>query len=116
MDTERVFRFSILLLALAIVPPALSFDHPLSPEAIREAYFLGTGNADKRADFFKKYTQHPPALETGPNIDAIEVETPFACVVDAVTQKSLGYHAPDAEHDFLGKPGCFHVRVRIYFT
>jgi hypothetical protein len=44
MDTERVFRLSILLLALAIVPPALGFDYPLSPEAIREAYFLGAGN------------------------------------------------------------------------
>jgi hypothetical protein len=116
MKSPLHFRFSILLLTLAIGQLALGSDYPLSPEAIREAYFLGSGNPDRRAEFFAKYTHHLPMPKDGPNVAWIEVETPFACVVDAVAHAPLGYHAPDAEHDFLGKPGCFRVRVEIYFT
>jgi hypothetical protein len=116
MKSHSHLRYSILFLALALVQLALGFDYPLSPEAIREAYFLGNGNPEKRAEFFAKYTHHLPMPKDGPNIASIEVDTPFACVVDAVAHKLLGYHAPDAEHDFLGKPGCFRVRVEIYFT
>lgn len=112
------FRISVLafVLALAAIPASLGFNDPLSPEAIREAYFLGVGSYEKRAELLEKYVQHPPALETGPDVGAIEVETPFTCIVEAMTHKPMGYHAPDAEQDFLGKPGCFKVRVQIYFT
>ncbi len=84
---------AILLLALIIVQPALAFDYPLSPEAIREAYFLGKASPEKRNAFFEPYRQNLPVPKTGPNVALIEVETPFAFVVDAITQAPANYHA-----------------------
>jgi hypothetical protein len=107
---------AILSLALIIVQPALAFDYPLSPEAIREAYFLGKASPEKRSAFFEPYRQNLPVPKTGPNVALIEVETPFACVVDEITRAPASYHAPDAEQDYLGKPAEFRVHVEIYFT
>ena len=105
MKSNLYLRFLTLFLALTIVHFTFGFDYPLSSEAIREAYFLGSGNPDKRAEFFAPYTHHLPVPKSGPNVASIGVETPFACVVDAVAHAPLGYHAPDAEHDFLGQAG-----------
>lgn len=107
---------SILLAALAIAQPGLAYQYPLSSEAIREAYFLGKASSEKKAEFFAKYTHHLPVPKAGPHVAWISVETPFACVVDRVARGPLDYHAQDAEQDFLGKPGCFHVRLEIDFT
>lgn len=107
---------AILLLMLMIVQPALAFDYPLSPEAIREAYFLGKASPEKRQAFFEPYRQNLPVPKSGPNVALIEVETPFACVVDAITHAPASYHAPDAEQDYLGKSAEFRVHVEIYFT
>src|SRR5277367_3313649 len=106
---------SVLLLALMIAQPALAFDYPLSPEAIREAYFLAKENPDKKQAFFEDYRHHLPVPKSGADVALIEVETPFACVVDAISQTPMTYHAPDAEQDYLGKPGQFRVHVEIYF-
>jgi hypothetical protein len=108
--------FSILLAAFAIAQPGLAYEYPLSPEAIREAYFFGKANPDKKTEFLEKYTHHLPLPKSGPYVAWIEVETPFACVVKKVARMPLNYHAQEAEQDFLGKPGCFHVRVEIDFT
>jgi hypothetical protein len=43
----------IAVLAAMAAQPMLAFDYPLSPEAIRDAYFLGHGNSDKRNFFFE---------------------------------------------------------------
>jgi hypothetical protein len=107
---------SILLFAALIAQPALAFDYPLSPEAIREAYFLARRGLEKRNAFFEPYRHNPPLLESGPNVALIELETPFACLVDAIAQAPADYHAPDAEKDYLGKPGQFRVHVEIFFT
>jgi hypothetical protein len=106
----------IVLAALTMAQPALAFEYPLTSEAIREAYFLGKASSSKKAEFFEKYTHHLPMPKSGPYVAWISVETPFACVVDKVSRTPLNYHAPDAEQDFLGKPGCFRVRLEIDFT
>lgn len=109
-------RLSILLLALIAAQPALAFDYPLSPEAIREAYFLGKENADRRRAFLQQYKHSLPVPETGPQVGLIEVETPFTFIADKVSSERSDYHAQEAEQDFLGKPGHFRVHVKIYFT
>ncbi len=116
MNTSARPALSILLLAAMAAQPLLAFDYPLSPEAIREAYFLGKANLDKKQAFFKKYQHNLPVPESGPQVGLIEVETPFACLVDEIAQKPLNYYAQDAEKDYLGKPGKFRVHVEIYFT
>ena len=107
---------SALLAASALATAVLAFSNPLSPEDVREAYFLATGDATKREDFFAKYTHVLPVPQTGPNIQSIEVETPFACVVNDIVLTKINYHEPDAQEDYFGKPGQFRIRVQIYFT
>ena len=115
------FRFvSALLLTslfLALVATvALAFDNPLSADAVREAYFIATGDPGKRTAFFNKYTRHLPTPKAGPAISSIEIETPFAAVAQDIADNSLNIHAPDAVKQFYGKPGHFRVRVEIAFT
>jgi hypothetical protein len=106
----------ILLLAAMTAQPMLAFEYPLSSEAIREAYFLGRGNPDKKNAFFEKYRHNLPVPESGPHVSLIEVETPFACLVDEINSGSPNDHAQEAERKYLGKPGHFRVHVDIYFT
>lgn len=107
---------SILLLVLTAAQPALAFDYPLSPEAIREAYFLGKQNADRRQEFLRPYKHSLPVPETGPQVGLIEVQTPFTFVAEQVASRHGNYHAQEAEQEFLGKRGHFRVHVEIYFT
>ena len=108
---------AITALCLALLATAaLAFDNPLSSSAIRDAYFLATGNPGKRAEFFDKYTHHPPTPKSGPAISSIQVQTPFAAVVQDIADRSLNVRAPDAVKEYYGKPARFRVRVVIDFT
>ena len=107
---------AVALAAIFAAQPALAFDYPLSPEAIREAYFLGKQNSDRRQAFLQPYKHSLPVPESGPQVGLIEIETPFTFIADAVSQAGSDYHAQEAEQDFLGKPGHFRVHVEIYFT
>jgi hypothetical protein len=104
-----------VLTALAVALPALAYDYPLSPEAVREAYMLGKADSMKRAEFFAKYTQQFPLPKTGSHVASIQLETPFAVVVEHTTQ-AINYYAPDAAQEFSGKPGVFRVHVQIDLT
>jgi hypothetical protein len=48
MNTTTILRscLSILLAAISLAPPVSALDYPLSSEAIREAYFLGSGDPE----------------------------------------------------------------------
>lgn len=115
MKTKAHFGFITSLVVLAIALPALAYDYPLSPEGIREAYMLGKADSTSRAAFFEKYTQHPPMPATGPHVAMIQLETPFAFVVER-TEQALNYYAPDAAAEFAGKPAVFRLRVQIDLT
>jgi hypothetical protein len=120
MKIARFRSFLALLLPVLLLSilaaSVMAFDSPLSPEAIRDAYFLATGDGNKKVAFFDQYTHKLPAPDVGPNIASIEIETPFAGVVDQIATHDLNYRAPDAQQDFLGKPTSFRVVVQIYFT
>jgi hypothetical protein len=116
MKTILQWSLSILLLAVLIAQPAAAYNYPLSPEAIREAYFLGKGDPNKRADVLSRYTRQLPAPKKGADVGAIEFETPFVRVAKETSRSVSNYFAPDAEQDFLGKPGICRVRVFIYFN
>jgi len=105
---------SISLAAVLIAPRATALDYPLSSEAIREAYFLGSGDPDKFALFLDKYTRHYTPPKSGVYIGVIEFETPYVLVAESVSQHA-NYHAPDAVQEFLGKPAVCRVRVEVYW-
>jgi hypothetical protein len=105
----------ILLLALTIAQTARAYSYPLSPEAIREAYFLGKGDPDKRARFFEKYTQFYPDPNSVQQVGMIEFETPYVLIAEGVSQSVANYFAQDAEQDYLGKPAICRVLVQVYY-
>jgi hypothetical protein len=105
----------ILLVVVLMAQPVSAFDYPLSPEAIREAYFLGSGDPDKFALTLDKYTKHYPIPKSGVYIGLIEFETPYILVAERIAQNAASYHAPDAVQEFLGKPAACRVRVEVYW-
>lgn len=115
MSTHPQFRVAIALTAIGIALPAFAYRNPLSSDDIRNAYFMGRACDEKRAAFFDKYVQHPPAPKTGPYIESIRLETPYAVVVER-SAAAANYNAPDAEAEFLGKPATFRLYVHIQLT
>src|SRR5579864_6123007 len=59
------FRPFVLLLAVLVARPASGYDFPLSPSAIREAYFLGSRQASLGATFLAEYAHEIPNLKAG---------------------------------------------------
>jgi hypothetical protein len=116
MKPKARFGLIAILWAVVVALPALAYEFPFSPEAIREAYFLGKGHAEKKDEFFKPYKHDLAIPKTGPHVGLIEVETPFMGIVNDIASRSLSYHAQETEQDYLGKPGDFRVHVEIYFT
>ena len=116
MKPNARWGLSILLLALVIAQPALAFEYPFSSEMIREAYFLAKVIRKRGRSSSLLSAHNSPVPKAGADVALIEIETPFACIVDAISQSPLEYHSQDAEKDYEGKPGEFRVHVEIYFT
>jgi hypothetical protein len=116
VGTTPRWGLALLLLAILAVQPVSAFECPLSSESIREAYFISKENFDRKQAFFRAYRHDMPLPNSGPDVGLIEVETPFACLVDAIARKPSDYHAQDAEAEYLGKRAEFRVHVEIYFT
>jgi hypothetical protein len=115
MKTALRWGLLLLLPALLIVEPAGAYDYPLSSEAIREAYFLGSGDPNKRAQFFEKYTKRYAIPKSGQYVGLIQFETPYMLTAQRVSQNVSNYFAQDAEQEFLGKPAVCRVRVEVYW-
>jgi|ERR1700733_11541668 len=117
MNTVLRWGLSIFLLGIVVVQPVAALDYPLSSEAIREAYFLGSGDPEKLALYLDKYAKHYPIAKSAQYIASIRFETPYYIIAEYVSQASAfaSYHAPDAEQQFLGKPGLCRVRIEIYY-
>jgi hypothetical protein len=104
------------VLALLLAVPALAFDTPLSPEAVREAYFLGQHNDENTAAFFTTYFRSLPAPDKGPYIAEVEIYTPYCLVLENSRRRSFNYSAQQAELDYRHHHDKLYVRVRIDFT
>ena len=116
VDNQLLVLLAGLLVGLLVVQPASAYEHPLSSDAVRDAYFIGKANASKREAFLAKYTQHFARPKDGPYISLIRVITPFAFVMERTARSVLGFYAPDAVQQFYGKPIAVRVRVRINLT
>ena len=115
MKASGRLGLTILILAATAARPLVAFDYPLSSEAIREAYFLGAGDAGKRAEFFGKYTKQLPIPKSGQYVGMIEFETPYVVIAERISQNVSNYFAQDAEEEYLGKPAICRVRVQVYY-
>jgi len=107
---------SAVALSLLLIPSAFAFDTPLSPEAVREAYFLGQHNDQATLSFFSRYVKTLPAPDKGAYIAEVEVYTPYAQVIEASRRRTGSYSAQQAELDYRHGHDKLYVRVRINFT
>lgn len=94
---------------------AFAYDHPLSDEAVREAYFVGQDvkNVNK---FLSQYFRGLPVAQTGPHVTEIELSTPYAQVVEISARHSLGYSDMQAAEDYRKRGDYIAVRVKVLFT
>jgi hypothetical protein len=101
---------------VAFLPPlAFAYDHPLSDEAVREAYFIGQ-DVKNVNQFLAPYVKSLPVPDSGPQIAEIALSTPYAQVVEASSQHSVGYSDQQAAADYRKRGDFIAVRVKVLFT
>ena len=94
---------------------AFAYDHPLTDDQVREAYFIGQ-DAFKVSDFLALYTQAPPMPNSGLQIATIELSTPYAQVVQVSAQHTVGYTPGDAAVDYKKRGDCIVVSLKVLLT
>src|ERR1700730_4480105 len=104
-----------LILCALLVPDARAFHYPLSPEEVREAYFLGRNTSDRPA-FFAKYIHTLALPDKGLNVQCIEFRTPYEQVALRSQEHWATYNVPHAEQDYAAHPSEVLVRVLIWGT
>jgi hypothetical protein len=113
-------RFGQLLAILAGVillsVPVFAFDSPLSSESVREAYFLGQRRDESMTRLLDAYTKYLAPPKTGPYISSVQFLTPFAQLVRASSQRSVGYSAQQAEQEHRGQEESVEIAVAILLT
>jgi len=113
---SRLTPVSALALSLLLITPAFAFDAPLSPEAVRDAYFLGQHNDQSTLTFFSQYVKTLPAPDKGAYISEVEIYTPYTQIVEASRRRTGSYSAQQAELDYRHGHDKLYVRIRINFT
>jgi hypothetical protein len=94
---------------------AVAYDHPLSDEAVREAYFVGQ-DVKNVNQFLAPYVQSLPVPDSGPDVAEIALSTPYAQVVEVSAQHSVGYSNQQAVEDYRKRGDFIAVRVKVLFT
>jgi hypothetical protein len=109
----RIAALSLLLCAL-LAPPALAFYHHLSPEQVREAYFLGRHGQQAR-EFLGRYEKEFPS-SSGPGIDfsRVQILTPYAQIVSASFSDLLNDNAVDADQMYGNRSFAFLINVWVF--
>ena len=107
---------ALLVSGFLLSQPLLSFDSPLSQEAVRDAYFLGQHNDQSTLSFFSQYVRTLPAPDRGPYIAEVEIYTPYTQVIETSRRRSMGYSAQQAELDYRHNHDKLYIRIRINFT
>ena len=115
MQTNCI-RSAWLALGLIFSQAAPAYDVSLSPQAVREAYFLGQRNDEKTAAFLSKYVERLALPKSGPYVTEIEILTPVAQVVQISRSRTIGYSAQQAEQDYRERGDTLRLRVLIRFT
>ena len=115
MPSHHRFAIALATSALLLCQPLFAFDSPLSPEAIRDAYFLGQRHDETFAQALAKYTLSLDPPKSGPYIQSVTLLTPYAQIVRA-SNRTSNYSAQQAQLDYLGKPETITVSVVIYLT
>jgi len=113
---DKGVRLVVFLIALMPTLSASAYDYPLSPTAVREAYFLGRRADEKTIEFLGKYLKQMPLPDEGPYVSEISLLTPYAQVVLVSWRNAVGYSAQQAETDYHSQGDKILVKLTIKFT
>jgi hypothetical protein len=106
--------FLCLALALPLAVPVNAYDFPLTSNAIRDAYFLGTRAGGLGERFLADYRQTIPGLRVAEFTSFVQIETPFVQVA-LRSGRTLNYSAQDAVREFLDKPDFVRLHLEICY-
>lgn len=116
MRSKMLCRFGAPLLALLVFVAlgAAAYEQPLSPESVRDAYFLGRQTEQADA-FLRGYTQTPFSL-LGKKIDVTRIEllTPYAQIVRASRMDMANQNAVDVDQEYQARSLPLVIRVWFY--
>ncbi len=113
---SRLTPFAAVAVSFLLIPSALAMDAPLSPEAVRDAYFLGQHNDQSTLSFFSQYVKTLPAPDKGAYISEVEIYTPYTQIIEASRRRTGSYSAQQAELDYRHSRDKLYIRIRINFT
>ena len=103
------------ILALLLSFPVGAYDDaPHSPDAIRDAYFLGKREAGLSPQTLAPYAHWVPELTEGTCTSQVRLKTPFLQVAEHAGQ-TPNYSAQDAVKEFYGKPMLFRIYLDICY-
>jgi hypothetical protein len=110
-----LLRLILPLLAFGIGAECCAFDWPVSPEAVREAYFFGRGSdRAKIAEFLGQYVRVFQLPDKNSFVGRIELHTPYQRVVQCSWETTSIYSAQQAQIDYASQSDVVGVRVFIY--
>jgi hypothetical protein len=100
----------------AMAPPlAFAYDHPLTNDAVRQAYFVGQDLKTVNA-YLAPYLKSLPVPSSGPDVAEIELKTPFVQAVEDSAMHSVSYSAQDAATAYQKRGDFILVFVKILLT
>src|ERR1700738_2763610 len=109
-----LFRLSTLFLTTILASPGFAFDFPLTPNSIRDAYFLGTRQGSVSPDFRKQYFRGIDELHQGNCVSKVRIETPFLQIAEAVGSRP-NYSSQDAVKEFSDRPMKFRIFLDVCY-
>jgi hypothetical protein len=108
-------HFVAALCSLLAPQLAFAYEHPLTDESVRDAYFLGQ-DLDRSNAFLAQYVQSLPVPQRGPHVAEVELRTPYWQVVEASRENTADYSAQQAAADYRKRGDLLQVRLKVLFT
>ncbi len=115
-DVDRAqLRFSAILLTLTLALPVNAYEYPVSPQAIRQAYFFGRSTERAKVlNFLGQYVRRFEPRNGGPGVGRIELRTPYERIVLRSWDNQPGYSAQQAQLDYSGLGQTVEVQIFLY--
>ncbi len=112
--TSQSFALFLLICCLLFAAGTRAYDKELEARAIHDAYVLGQRNDKATGDLLGPYMAQITEPQNGAHIAMIELQTPFAQIVDQTRQKTgSGYSEEQATQDYRQHGNTVKVNIVI---
>jgi len=90
-----------------------AYETPLTPAALHDAYILGQRNDQATASFLGPYVKLLAEKSQAPHIAEIQIQTPFAQLVDLSRRFTSGYSEEQAAREYRQRGDIVVVRILL---